>query len=97
MDFFRDTAGLKCFRFMIPLYCQKASGIFFFYNISNHETFEHISEWLDIINKYCDTNVVKYLIGNEVDSSSNREVTYDKGKEFADKRGLLFAETSPIT
>ena len=90
--FFRDTAEL--YRSLLSAYCRNALGIFLVHNISICKTFENISGWLNDINDRCDTNTIKYLIRNEIDSSSNHEVTHHEAKEFADKQGLMFTETS---
>jgi len=38
--------------------------------------------------------VVKLLVGNKNDLESNRQVSFDEGKELADSLGIKFLETS---
>ena len=42
-------------------------------------------------------NILMILIGNKIDLIEKREVTYEEGKEFADKNDMLFFETSAKT
>ncbi len=37
------------------------------------------------------------LVGNKRDLEKNREVTEEEGREFAEKNGMLFFETSALT
>ena len=46
------------------------------------------------IEKNAGENFVKILIGNKSDLKDKRVITYNQGKEFADKCGLKFIETS---
>ena len=40
---------------------------------------------------------VIFLIGNKGDLESQRDVTYEEAKQFADENGLLFLEASAKT
>ncbi|RWS26800.1 hypothetical protein B4U80_09964 [Leptotrombidium deliense] len=42
-------------------------------------------------------NTVIYLIGNKSDLESQRDVTYDEAKMFAEENGLMFIEASAKT
>ncbi len=42
-------------------------------------------------------NTVIFLIENKCDLDSQRDVTYDEAKQFADENGLTFLETSAKT
>jgi GTPase SAR1 family protein len=39
-------------------------------------------------------SITMVLIGNKIDLHDKRRVSHEEGKEFADKNGLLFYETS---
>ncbi len=68
------------------------------YDITRHDTFINIeSKWLkDLLNnikKKCDF----ILLGNKVDLKDNRVVSYEEGKDLANKiRAIDFIETSAL-
>lgn len=64
------------------------------YDITDLESFNNLSTWLIEIEKNASKNVYKILVGNKSDLESERKVTYDQGKEFADQYGMKFLETS---
>lgn len=42
-------------------------------------------------------STVIFLIGNKADLESQRDVTYEEAKQFADDNGLMFVEASAKT
>ena len=47
--------------------------------------------------KKCKKNIYKILIGNKCDLEDKRKVTFQEGKDFADRNGMKFLETSAKT
>ena len=47
--------------------------------------------------KKCKKNIYKILIGNKCDLEDKRKVTFQEGKDFADRNGMQFLETSAKT
>ena len=64
------------------------------YDITDSETFENLNSWLMEIEKNASKDVYKILVGNKCDMESDRKVTFEQGKEFADKNKMQFFETS---
>ncbi|MCP9258171.1 Ras-related protein Rab-18 [Dirofilaria immitis] len=76
---------------------QGAQGVICVYDVSNRQTFERLSHWMNEVDTYSTkTDAVKMLIGNKIDISS-REVTREEGLEFAKKYRMLFIEASAKT
>ncbi|VIO92526.1 Ras-related protein Rab-18A, putative [Brugia malayi] len=93
----RDTAGQERFRTLTPSYYRGAQGVICVYDVSNRQTFERLSHWMNEVDTYSTkTDAVKMLIGNKIDISS-REVTREEGLEFAKKHRMLFIEASAKT
>jgi GTPase SAR1 family protein len=67
------------------------------YDITDHESFENISHWYNEMNNNVNQKVACMLVGNKLDMSSKRAVTFQEGKELADKYGIQFMETSAKT
>ena len=65
------------------------------YDVSKKETFNNIKKWLEDINLNAkdDSKILKVLIGNKKDST-NREVTEEEGKEYANNNNMAYFETS---
>ena len=91
-----DSAGQEKYRALIPSYLRGASIIFLVYDLSWHESFEAIKNWLGFVNEYTSKDQVKLvLVGNK--SDLERKVKVEEGKKLADKEGMLFFETSAKT
>ncbi len=67
------------------------------YDITDIDSFNNINSWLIEIERNANKNVYKLLIGNKCDLDSQRQVSYEQGKEFADTYGMKFIETSAKT
>lgn len=92
-----DTAGQETFRSITRSYYRGTIGCLMVYDITNRESFESLEYWMSDFRKYCDPNTVIILIGNKADLIDKRQVSYDEGKEFAEKHGFSFFETSAKT
>ena len=91
-----DSAGQEKYRALIPSYIRGASLIFLIYDLNHRESFEAINNWLGFVNQYTNKEQVKLiLVGNKNDLE--KKVTYEEGKNFAAKEGMLFFETSAKT
>ena len=89
-----DTAGQERFRSIQASYYKGANGILVVYDITNRSSFENLNSWLIEIEKNGNKNVYKLLIGNKSDLDSQRKVSKEEGKEFAQINGMEFFETS---
>jgi Ras-related protein Rab-1A len=89
-----DTAGQERFRTITSSYYRGAHGIIVVYDITNQETFSNVQKWLQEIDRYACENVHKLLVGNKCDLVSERKVSTEDAKEFADQLNLNFLETS---
>lgn len=66
------------------------------YDMTKRESFEHIPRWLGELRAHADKNIVIILIGNKTDLEHQRSVPVEDAKEFAEKEGLFFLETSAL-
>ena len=89
-----DNQGQERFK-TIPLsYYRGVHGILLIYDVTEKDSFNNLNSWLIQIEKNANKNVLKVLIGNKTDLEDERVISYNQGKEFADKYGLKFVETS---
>lgn len=61
---------------------------------TRQESFDHVNDWLNEVNRYASEGTCKLLVGNKSDISDNRAVPYETAKAFADSLSIPFLETS---
>jgi len=91
-----DTAGQERFRTITSNYYKRAHAIFLVYDVSNEQSFDNLSTWLNDILLFRGT-IPKILLGNKSDLKKRREVSKEKGAAFAKEQNMLFFETSAKT
>lgn len=94
-----DTAGQESFRSITRSFYRRADGVLLVYDATARHTFENCKFWLDEIRQNSASDVVIYLVANQIDlvsnGNENREVTLEEGQDFAKKNNLGgFKETS---
>uniref|UniRef100_A0A4W6D6H5 Ras-related protein Rab-25 n=1 Tax=Lates calcarifer TaxID=8187 RepID=A0A4W6D6H5_LATCA len=91
-----DTAGLERYRAITSAYYRGAVGALLVYDVSKHLTYESVERWLKELYEHADPHIVVMLVGNKRDLESLRTVPTEEAKDFAEKRGLMFMETSAL-
>ncbi|XP_041664656.1 ras-related protein Rab-25-like [Cheilinus undulatus] len=91
-----DTAGLERYRAITSAYYRGAVGALLVYDISKHLTYESAERWLKELLEHADPHIVVMLVGNKKDLETLRTVPTEEAKDFAEKRGLRFMETSAL-
>lgn len=66
------------------------------YDITKRQSFDHIPRWLEELRSHADKNIVIILIGIKSDLENQRVIPTEDAKEFAQKEGLFFLETSAL-
>ena len=92
-----DTAGQESFRSITRSYYRGATGALLVYDVTKRDTFDHLQSWLEDCKENSNMRMTILLIGNKTDLVEKRQVTTEEGKQFADRNGLLFLETSAKT
>ena len=89
-----DTAGQERFRTITTSYYKGAQGIVIVYDVTDNNSFDHIKNWMDDINKHAKSDVLKILVGNKCDLVNKRVISTERGQELAEHYGIPFLETS---
>ncbi|KAF7137479.1 hypothetical protein RHSIM_Rhsim07G0117900 [Rhododendron simsii] len=89
-----DTAGQERFRTITSSYYRGAHGIIVVYDVTDQESFNNVKQWLNEIDRYASESVNKLLVGNKCDLTSQKVVSSETAKAFADELGIPFMETS---
>merc|ERR1719398_246870 len=64
------------------------------YDTSDRDSFLHVDDWLNEVNKYANESTCKILIGNKCDMESERQVSTEEARKKAEDLGIAFIETS---
>jgi len=89
-----DTAGQERFRTITSAYYRGADGIIMVYDVTNQESFDHVNEWLNEVNRYASEDTCKLLVGNKSDKVNEKVVDYDTAAAFASDLNITFLESS---
>ncbi|ETV66537.1 hypothetical protein H257_16979 [Aphanomyces astaci] len=89
-----DTAGQERFRTITSAYYRGADGIIMVYDVTSQESFDHVNDWLNEVNRYASEGTCKLLVGNKSDMTTKKVVSFESAKAFADSLAIPFLETS---
>lgn len=59
-------------------------------DVTNEDSFYHVRQWLQEIDRYGTENVLKILVGNKCDLASKRKVSFDEASKFAESMGMPY-------
>jgi Ras-related protein Rab-6A len=89
-----DTAGQERFRSLIPSYIRDSSVAIVVYDITNANSFQQTSKWIDDVRTERGSDVLIMLVGNKTDLSDKRQVSTEDGEKKAKELNVMFIETS---
>ncbi|KAM9994607.1 hypothetical protein ACTFIZ_007750 [Dictyostelium cf. discoideum] len=89
-----DTCGQERFRVHNKPQYRGCNGIMVVYDVTDQNSFENVSKWIQEIDRYANNNVIKMLIGNKNDLISQKVVDPLLAQEFADSLDITFKEIS---
>ena len=94
-----DTAGQERFKSMSVQVIKTSDAVILVYAINNKNSFAALDTWLGKLNETTDLSKKPIIIiGNKADlDESQREISYEEGKRYADSKGYNFYETSAKT
>ena len=89
-----DTAGQEKFLPITRGYYKNSACALVVYDISNRDSFDHISTWIEDCKNQSPKTIFMVLVGNKCDLNDKRQVTIEEGRELAERNEMLFFETS---
>jgi small GTP-binding protein len=91
-----DTAGQERFRQITQQYYKGADGIVLVYDVTEKETFDQVSEWIEEIYKHTNQDRIGIvLVANKIDLEP-KKVSTEEGSQLASKYKMKFFETSAL-
>jgi len=92
-----DTAGQERYMAINKSLFQKVQGIILMYDLTNRDSFEHVTNWLNLI-KQTVTSKTVILVANKLDlEEEKRIVSVEEGEKIAKDNNILFFEGSGST
>ncbi|KAH3903013.1 probable GTP-binding protein YPT1 [Saccharomycodes ludwigii] len=91
-----DTAGQERFRTITSSYYRGAHGIIIVYDVTDLQSFQNVKTWLQEIDRFGNTGVLKVIVGNKNDLKDKKVVDFETAKEFADSLNIPILETSAL-
>jgi small GTP-binding protein len=89
-----DTAGQENFLSITRAYYKNSVCALVVYDISSRDSFNNVMSWIEDCKNQSPKTIFMVLVGNKCDLEDKRQVSYEEGKELADKNQLLFFESS---
>ncbi|XP_073468874.1 ras-related protein Rab-6A isoform X1 [Lithobates pipiens] len=89
-----DTAGQERFRSLIPSYIRDSAAAVVVYDITNVNSFQQTTKWIDDVRTERGSDVIIMLVGNKTDLADKRQVSIEEGERKAKELGVMFIETS---
>nr|XP_039251507.1 ras-related protein Rab-6A-like isoform X1 [Styela clava]XP_039251509.1 ras-related protein Rab-6A-like isoform X1 [Styela clava] len=92
-----DTAGQERFRSLIPSYIRDSTVAVVVYDITNVNSFQQTTKWIDDVRTERGSDVIIMLVGNKTDLADKRQVSIEEGEKKAKELNVMFIETSAKT
>ncbi|XP_015207212.1 ras-related protein Rab-41 isoform X5 [Lepisosteus oculatus] len=89
-----DTAGQERFRSLIPSYIRDSTIAVVVYDITNLNSFQQTSKWIDDVRTERGSDVIIMLVGNKTDLADKRQVSVEAAEKKARELNVMYVETS---
>ena len=89
-----DSAGHERYRPLTTTYYRGSDGIVIVYDITDDQTFEHVTSWVEEVNRFTDKDVPKIVVGNKCDLNTRISVDNERAREYAKNNGMFLFQTS---
>jgi small GTP-binding protein len=91
-----DTAGQECFKSIARGYYKNSVCALIVYDITKLDSFNNVITWVEECKRNGPSTITMVLVGNKIDLEDKRVVSYEEGKDFAERNNMLFYETSAL-
>ncbi|KAM9274537.1 ras-related protein Rab-41 isoform 4-T4 [Morus bassanus] len=89
-----DTAGQERFRSLIPSYIRDSAVAVIVFGVTNLNSFQQTSKWIDDVRTERGSDVIIMLVGNKTDLADKRQVSIEEGERKAQELNMMYIETS---
>ena len=92
-----DTAGQESFQSISRGYYKSAVCAIVVYDITNRDTFNNVTNWIEQCKQNGPSTISLVLVGNKEDLGDKRVISYEEGEELASRNSMQFFETSALS
>ena len=89
-----DTAGQERFASIANNLIRQVDGVLLFYDITQKESFNKVSNWINAIKENSEKNVEIILIANKIDLYEKRDVAKTEAIDYAKSQNIKYFECS---
>jgi Ras-related protein Rab-1A len=90
-----DTAGQERFKSVVSCYFRNIDGIILTYDTTNYDSFIHLINWINDIEKVVNLeNISMLIVGTKIDLEHNRKVPLEEIINFVREHNFKYLETS---
>ena len=82
---------------MIPGYLRDSHAIFLVYDVTNRESYDNLSGWIDYVKEHRGDDVIVFVIGNKTDLEEERVVKLEEVKDKLKLHDGHYTEVSAKT
>jgi small GTP-binding protein len=82
-----DTAGQEIYRSMSPHIIKSSDVVLLVFDLTNHQTFDHIGYWNAFASEHMRPRAIKYIVGNKLDLEEQRQVSSADAESVAQATG----------
>ena len=91
-----DTAGEDRMKSMTYSYYRGCHVILVVFDVTNEKSFQNVTTWVECIDKFAKSNVLKILVGNKTDLLKQRKISKEDAQKLAESNGLKYYEISAL-
>ena len=91
-----DTAGEERMKTMTYSYYRGCHVILVVFDVTERKSFQNVTTWVECIDKFAKSNVLRILVGNKTDLEDKRIISKEEGKSLAEQNGLKYYEISAL-
>ena len=89
-----DAGGIESLRNITRTYYKNTVCALVVYDISNRNSFNNVSSWIEDCRYNSPKTIFMVLVGNKSDLNDQRKVSLEEGQQMARNNNLMFFETS---
>ncbi len=79
----KDTAGEEKYHALTPMYYRDADGVILVFDLTNADTFNTITKWIEEVKSHCKSDIKIILCGNKCDIQDQQQITYEQAKKYS--------------